>query len=77
VGITTGYFPHLGTKLDDKLARKVALVSLQQTNLVCNKLLTDKQDKNEGHFFVRRLCEQVCHQVCLKNVMVETHLNIG
>jgi hypothetical protein len=23
---------------------------------------------------VRRLCVRVCHQVCWKNVMVETHL---
>jgi hypothetical protein len=28
----------------------------------------------QKHLFVRGLCEQVCHQVCWKNVMVETHL---
>jgi hypothetical protein len=26
--------------------------------------------------FVRQICERVCHQVCWKNVMVETHLKL-
>jgi hypothetical protein len=43
-------------------------------HLVCNKFLTEKQDKNVWHLFVRQLCKQVCQQVCCLNVMVETHL---
>jgi hypothetical protein len=47
-----GAFPlsHFFNKLAGKLNHKVASVSLQQTNLVCYKLLTDKHVKKCATF---------------------------
>jgi hypothetical protein len=61
--ITKGAFPT--SRFCNKLANKLTLV--------CYTLLTDKHDKNVGHLLARRLCKQVCQEVCCKNVMVETH----
>jgi hypothetical protein len=71
-----GAFPpsHFSNKLDDKLAHKVAL----QTNVTHFCLVCQSKVCCKPNWFAtnspRQLCEQVCHQVCCKNVMVETHL---
>jgi hypothetical protein len=61
-------------KLDDKLAHKVAL----QTNVTLFCLVCQSEVFCKPNWFatnsLRQLCEQVCHQVCCKNVIVETHL---
>jgi hypothetical protein len=76
VAVAKGAFPpsHFSNKLDDKLAHKVAL----QTNvthfcLICQSEVCCKQNWFDTNS-LRQLCEQVCHQACRKNVMVETHL---
>jgi hypothetical protein len=71
-----GAFPpsHFSDKLDDKLAHKVA----SQTNVTLFCLVCQSEVCCKPNWFatnsVRQLCKQVCHQVCCKNVMVETHL---
>jgi hypothetical protein len=65
---------HFSNKLDDKLAQKVA----SQTNVTHFCLVCQSEICCKPYWFatnsLRQLCKQVCHQVCCKNVMVETHL---
>jgi hypothetical protein len=72
--ISKGAFPpsHFFNKLDDKLAHKVAL----QTNVTHFCLVCQSEVCCKSNWFatLKQLCEQVCRQVCCKNVMVETHL---
>jgi hypothetical protein len=68
---TPSHFPN---KLDDKLAHKVA----SQTNVTHFCLVCQSEVCCKPNWFatnsLRQLCERVSHQVCCKNVMVETHL---
>jgi hypothetical protein len=74
--LSQGAFPpsHFSNKLDDILAHKVA----SQTNVTPFCLFCQPEVCCKPNWFatnsLRQLCEQVCHQVCCKNVMVETHL---
>jgi hypothetical protein len=74
--VSKGAFPpsHFCNKLDDKLAYKVA----PQTNFLHFCLVCQSEVCCKPNWFatnsVRQLCKRVCHQVCCKNVMVETHL---
>jgi hypothetical protein len=65
---------HFSNKLDDKLAHKVDI----QTNMTHFCLVRQSEVCCKLNWFatnsLRQLCEQVCHQVCCKNVMVEMHL---
>jgi hypothetical protein len=71
-----GAFPpsDFSNKLDDKLAHKVA----SQTNVTHFCLVCQSKICCKPNWFAtntpRQLCERVFHQVCCKNVMVETHL---
>jgi hypothetical protein len=74
--LSKGAFPpsHFSNKLDDKLAHQVA----SQTNVTHLCLVCQSEVCCKPNWFatnsLRQLCERVCHQVCCKNVMVETHL---
>jgi hypothetical protein len=75
--LSKGAFPpsHFSYKLDDKLAHKVTL----QTNVTHFCLVGQSEVCYKPNWFatnsLRQRCEQVCHQICCKNVMVEKHLN--
>jgi hypothetical protein len=74
---TKGAFPpsHFSNKLADKLAYNVT----SQTNVTYFCLVCQSEVCCKPNWFatnsLRQRCEQVCHEVCCKNVMVETHLS--
>jgi hypothetical protein len=74
--LSLGAFPpsHFCNKLADKLAQKVA----SQTNVTHFCLVCQSEVCCKPNWFatnlIRQLCPRVCHQVCCKNVIVETHL---
>jgi hypothetical protein len=74
--VSKGAFPpsHFSNKLADKLAHKVP----SQTNVTHLCPVCQSEVCYKPHWLatnsLRQLCKRVCHQVCCKNVMVETHL---